>query len=48
MAESWSKPSQADVETLLASIADLSLRSLFFGELREPRVVGAAREPWRL
>lgn len=36
MSEQWSEPTQEEVERLLASIADLSLRSLFFSELENP------------
>lgn len=36
MAATWSKPTQAEVDGVLASIADLSLRSLFFSELENP------------
>jgi hypothetical protein len=32
----WSKPTQVEVDGVLASIADLSLRSLFFSELENP------------
>ena len=33
MSEAWSKPTRAEVESMLVSVADLSLRSLFFSEL---------------
>jgi hypothetical protein len=36
MSEPWSKPTRAEVERVLASIADISLRSLFFSELENP------------
>lgn len=36
MEATWSKPTQAEVDRVLASIADLSLRSLFFSELENP------------
>lgn len=36
MTGTWSKPTQGEVDGVLASIADLSLRGLFFSELENP------------
>lgn len=43
MTESWSRPTQEEVERLLVSIAEPSLRSLFFSELENPEWIAPLR-----